>query len=93
MPKLRTLHQGGAHPARPKHTWSGYRPPRSARRQWEDTMNFLRFRKAHQAPALKLPEPEPCQEPECLAAASHGLVFTPWQHALMHKLAKEENVA
>lgn len=95
MPPLRTVHGRGAFMSRPRHTWRGYRPPRSARRQWEDTQRFLKFRDAQKVVDLPgQPDPwETCEEPTCQAARSMNITPTPWQHDLMHQLVKEENVA
>jgi hypothetical protein len=54
--RLTTIHGGGAFPSRPKYAWRGYRPPRSSRRQWEDTQRFLAFQKAQQQNTIRIGE-------------------------------------
>ena len=95
MPPLRTVHGNGAFMSRPKHTWRGYRLPRSSRRQWEDTMAYRRYMQARKV--VELPEQpddwETCDEPVCQAARSMNFTATAWQHHLMHQMNKEEQVA
>lgn len=95
MPPLRTVHGRGAFMSRPRHTWRGYRPPRSARRRWEIEEAARKVMEARKV--VDLPgQPDgyaSCQEPACLASKSMGVVLTRWQHHVMHQLNKEENVA
>lgn len=93
--KLTRLNPGSGQRARPKQTWRGYRPPRSALKRWRDWMAQQHVQDQLSKNRLKLPEPEPTSRPSDAVtewAEANGIVITPWQADMLDKAITEGEI-
>lgn len=80
MPRLRRINPTSGQLCRPRHTWRGYRPSRSVKKNHLLEVAFKRARKA--SGWLKLPEqPDPTAPVVCDAT---GLILHPTEHDQVH---------
>jgi hypothetical protein len=97
---IQQLNRGSGQLARPRWTWKGYRPPRSAKARMKIERAWAKHRKELEKTMLRLKLPEPVQpEPESELgvilswAKANGFDITPWQVEVLKRYYDEQELA